>query len=505
MYDVLVIGGGINGAGLARDASGRGLKVLLCERDDLASHTSSASTKLIHGGLRYLEYYDFALVRKALMEREVLLRSAPHIIWPLRFVLPHQKGLRPAWLVRLGLFLYDHLGGRKILPATKVLRRAKSDKLTPLKSEFKMAFEYSDCWVEDSRLVALNAVDAKERGARILTRRECVKLTRHADHWTAALKDPSGQVTQVEAKTVVNAAGPWVADVLNQSGKNESRESVRLVKGSHIIVPRKYEGPHAYFFQNGDGRIMFAIPYESGQFTLVGTTDLAFDGKRDNVNISEDEINYLIEASNEYFETPITRDDVISHYSGIRPLFEDHAQDASSVTRDYVLSALPDEGPAMISVFGGKITTYRKLSEDVLLQLEESFPKMGKPWTKDSILPGGDIAGADFEAFVALQIKKYPRQDKAVIRRLARAYGTRMDIILNAPPGRIYGKGLSDAELAYLVEAEFCMTAQDVLWRRSKLGLHLTPEQIKVVEARMSELIAASPKAFELPKSAAFF
>ena len=321
MYDILVIGGGINGVGIARDAAGRGLKVLLCEKDDLASHTSSSSTKLIHGGLRYLEHYDFALVRKALAEREVLLKAAPHIIWPMRFVLPHQKDQRPAWLVRIGLFLYDYMGGRKILPPTAVLKRAKTDKFDALKPEYKKAFEYSDCWVDDARLVVLNAVDAAERGAKVMTRSECVDITRHADHWSAVLRTEAGDVT-VEARTIVNAAGPWVDDVAEiavEKRRNSGR--VRLVKGSHIVTRKLFEGDHAYFFQNGDGRIIFAIPYEAGTSTLIGTTDVPFAADNNDVRISPEEVDYLCEAVSEYFQKPITSEDVTSTYSGVRPLY----------------------------------------------------------------------------------------------------------------------------------------------------------------------------------------
>jgi glycerol-3-phosphate dehydrogenase len=484
MYDILVIGGGINGAGIARDATGRGLKVLLCEKDDLASHTSSSSTKLIHGGLRYLEYYDFALVRKALAEREVLLKAAPHIIWPMRFVLPHQKDQRPAWLVRIGLFLYDHMGGRKLLPPTKVLKRGSTDKLDPLKGEFKKAFEYSDCWVEDSRLVVLNTVDAAERGAEILTRSPCVGLERHEGHWSARIETPKGERT-IEARAVVNAAGPWVDDIIglsSKSGKNDGQ--VRLVKGSHIVTRKLFEGEHAYFFQNGDGRIIFAIPYEAGTSTLVGTTDVPFSANKDVVEISQEETDYLCDAVSEYFEKPVTPDDVISTYSGVRPLYDDHSADASEVTRDYVLSLDKTDGAPILSVFGGKITTYRKLAEGVMKILSQSLIGMAPDWTKTAPLPGGDISGADFDGFLVGMVSKYPGFDKPLLTRLARAYGTRMIQILGtsksvADLGKHFGGGLYMAEVQYLIDVEFARSAEDIIWRRSKLGLHMTAAEIE--------------------------
>ena len=488
MYDILVIGGGINGVGIARDAAGRGLKVLLCEKDDLAAHTSSSSTKLIHGGLRYLEHYDFALVRKALFEREVLLKVAPHIIWPLRFVLPHQKDQRPAWLVRIGLFLYDHMGGRKILPPTKVLKRGKDAKFDPLKREFKKAFEYSDCWVEDSRLVVLNAVDAAERGAKIMTRTKCVGLTRHAAHWDAHLQTEAGDEL-VQTRTIVNAAGPWVDDVSGLSakpGRNAAR--VRLVKGSHIVTKRLFEGDHAYFFQNGDDRIIFAIPYEAGTATLIGTTDVPFTSNKDIVEISPEETQYLCDAVSEYFVKEVTPADVVSTYSGVRPLYDDQNENASEVTRDYVLVYDDEEGAPILSVFGGKITTFRKLSEGAIKILSQALGEVGGEWTKTAPLPGGDIPNADFEAFAGRMREKYQGFPEEFVRRMARAYGTRMSIILREAQtyddlGQAFGGGLYAAEVDYLIETEFATTAQDILWRRSKLGLHMEEAQIDALSA----------------------
>ncbi len=492
MYDLLIIGGGINGAGIARDAAGRGLKVLLCEKDDLASHTSSASTKLIHGGLRYLEHYDFALVRKALKEREVLLKAAPHIVWPLRFVLPHHKDLRPAWLIRLGLFLYDHLGGRKLLPPTKTRKRSNSTVFSPLKAEFDKGFEYSDCWVEDARLVVLNAMDAAARGATIMTRTECVSIEDSEDGWTAQLRCENGDDIQVAAKAIVNAAGPWVDQVANAVGTpRENTQNVRLVKGSHIIVPKLFDDPRCFIFQAGDERIVFAIPYEDGRFTLIGTTDLAFEGDLDQVRASDDEIEYLCNLANQYFQTQISADDVVSTYSGVRPLFEDHAKNASSVTRDYVLKLRPGDAP-FLSVIGGKITTYRKLAEDALKTLKPALPTIGAAWTELVPLPGGDIAGADFAAFEAACAKDYDWLDDAVRRRLARTYGTRIHQLLDGAMsmqalGHHYGAGLYQREVDYLMAHEFARSAEDILKRRTKLGLHMTQAQIDGLQRAFSE------------------
>jgi len=484
--DLLVIGGGINGVGIARDASGRGMSVTLVEKDDLAQHTSSSSTKLIHGGLRYLEHYDFGLVAKALAEREVLLRAAPHIIWPMRFVLPHQKGQRPAWLVRLGLFLYDNLGGRKLLPGTKVLRRKSSNKFAPLKEEFKFAFEFSDCWVDDARLVVLNAMAAREQGADIRTRTQCIGLHRHTDFWEAELKTPDDNIEKIKAKVIVNAAGPWVEELSNLAVGGSNVAKVRLVKGSHIITAKRFEGEHSYFFQNGDGRIMFAIPYEEGRMTLIGTTDELYEGDKDAVEISDGEVDYLISCANEYLENPIAREDITSTYSGVRPLYDDQTENVSKVTRDYVLAYNDRDGAPILSVFGGKITTYRTLAEAVLKDLHTVFPNMNGQWTKDASLPGGDIAEADFEAFLMQLESKYPWFDKTNLKRLARAYGTRVNEIFDDASsmedlGRVYGAGLSERELEYLVEKEFVTSADDILYRRSKLALHLSEKEVQEI------------------------
>ena len=456
-FDLLVIGGGINGAGIARDAAGRGLSVLLVEKDDLAAHTSSASTKLVHGGLRYLEYYEFRLVRESLQEREVLLRNAPHIIWPMRFVLPHHSGLRPAWMLRLGLFLYDHIGGRKLLPPTKSVNLREPPHASILKPFLKRGFEYSDCWVEDSRLVVLNAVDAKERGADIRTRTECTGLAREGDLWRATLRDGAGE-TQVSARMVANAAGPWVDQVLQRALHRNTPAHLRLVKGSHLIVPKLWDGAHCYIFQNGDGRICFAIPYEQ-DFTLLGTTDEVFEGDPNEVAISEDEAAYICASVNEYLATQVRPEDAVSSYSGVRPLYEDAAASASEVTRDYVFEVDDEGGAPILSIFGGKITTFRKLAEHAL----EKLAVGGKP-----------VAG-HAKVVAACAWSGLPEH---VLARLVRAYGIRIADIIGseaapADPGAEVAPGVFEAELRYLRDVEFARTGEDLLWRRSKLGLHL--------------------------------
>lgn len=484
VFDVFVIGGGINGVGVARDASGRGLSVGLCEKDDIASHTSSASTKLIHGGLRYLEHYDFMLVRKALKERETLLKAAPHIIWPLRFVIPAGAGGRPSWMIRLGLWIYDHLGGRKQLPATQTVSRQRSNKFESLKDKFSKGYEYSDCWVDDARLCVLNAMDARVRNARILTRTECVSLQRGEKLWTIGLRTSSGDVFKVQAKTLVNAAGPWVEQVANLARHTpENQATVRLVKGSHIVVPKVYDGDHCYFFQNPDGRIFFAIPYVNGSRTLIGTTDVPVDHSEiQNTQISQDEIDYLCESASAYFERPISSGDVSSTYSGVRPLYDDQSEDASKVTRDYVLKYDSSSGPAIVSIFGGKITTYRTLAEQVLQQLEPDLPQMGAAWTCAASLPGGDIEDANFDLFLKGLFRTYHGFSPSFIGRLARLYGTKIYEILGETKsesdlGTHFGAGLYEKEVNYLIEHEFARSADDILFRRTKLGLDMTESQ----------------------------
>ncbi|HUD29931.1 MAG TPA: glycerol-3-phosphate dehydrogenase [Novosphingobium sp.] len=478
VYDLLVVGGGINGAGIARDAAGRGLSVLMVEKEDLASHTSSASTKLIHGGLRYLEYGEFRLVREALIERERLLAMAPHIIWPLSFVLPQSGGPRPAWLVRLGLFLYDHLGGRKILPATRTIARLDRDpKGNGLKSGAMKAFVYSDCWVEDSRLVALNAMDAAARGAEVRTRTSLVSARRAGGEWTATITDDLG-AREVRARILVNAAGPWVADVIGRVPDARSDRGVRLIKGSHIVLPRLYEGDHAFLLQNPDKRVVFAIPYQ-GEYTLVGTTDETWNEAPGAASISPDETHYLLETVRRYFTRPVAEADLVWSYAGIRPLYDDRASSASAVTRDYVLDLDAEDGAApMLNIFGGKITTYRKLAEHALEKLAPFLPSATGAWTSGATLPGGDIAGGDFDRFVDSLAATYPAMPVTLLRRLARAYGTRASAILDGATGpenlgRHFGGDLYQAEVDYLAQNEWARTGRDVLFRRSKLGLHL--------------------------------
>ena len=488
--DLLVIGGGINGAGIARDASGRGLKVLLCEKDDLAQHTSSSSTKLIHGGLRYLEHYDFALVRHALQEREVLLDMAPHIIWPLRFILPHHKELRPRWLIRLGLFLYDHIGGRKKLPGSNSVNLQNHISGKPLKPEFTHGFEYSDCWVQDARLVVLNAQDASSKGALILTRTECTKLNRASDEWRAELIDRrNGRQFEVRARAVVNAAGPWVEHVLNLDNQTSTEYGVRLVKGSHIVVPRLFDHDYPYIFQNADDRVLFAIPYEK-DFTLLGTTDIEIEEDPGSASIDEDEIDYICSAVNRYFTAQISKNDVIWSYSGVRPLFDDAAANASEVTRDYVLQ-LDDSSAPILSVFGGKITTYRKLSEQVVNMLGPALGNEKAPWTSGSPLPGGDIDNADFSAFLSGCKHRYSWLEECVLVDYARNYGSNIHQLLfscnsMADLGEDFRGGLYQREVEYLVDNEWAETDDDILWRRTKKGLRIPVDSRNLIQQFLS-------------------
>ncbi|MBM6592567.1 glycerol-3-phosphate dehydrogenase [Microvirga pudoricolor] len=492
--DLLIVGGGINGAGIARDAVGRGLSVVLCEQGDLAGYTSSASTKLIHGGLRYLEYYEFRLVREALFERERLLAAAPHIIWPLRFILPHEKGIRPAWFVRLGLFLYDHLAPRKKLPGTETIHLTTHPAGKGLKPGFDTAFVYSDCWVEDSRMVALNALDAAERGADIRVRTKLVAARRDEDGWVATLQDAdSGETREVHARVLVNAAGPFVADVLNAKLGLNTQKGVRLVKGSHIVVPKLFDTPQAFILQNTDKRIVFAIPYQE-KFTLIGTTDIPVEAVPDKkVTISDAEVQYLCDVVNHFFKRQVTPADVVWTYSGVRPLFDDGSVNASAVTRDYVFDLdAPGGKSPVLSIFGGKITTFRKLSEHALDELKPYFPNMKPSWTETAKLPGGDMPDADFDRFFAGVRQRWPFLPEPLARRLSRAYGTRIEELLGkaaslADLGEDFGGGLTAAEIDYLVRWEWARTAEDILWRRSKLGLHVpvdAPERIDAYLAR---------------------
>lgn len=477
--DLIVIGGGINGAGIARDAAGRGLSVILCEKGDLAEGTSSRSGKLIHGGLRYLEYYEFRLVRDALIEREVLLRAAPHIVWPMRFVLPHSSEQRPAWLVRLGLFLYDHLGGRNQLPGCRRIDLRTAPEGLPLKEQFKFAFEYSDCWVDDARLVVLNALDAEKRGARIMTRTAATSARRSDGHWQVEFRTSGGEARKASAKVLVNAAGPWVETVIREVVRSNSSRRVRLVKGSHIIVKKFWSGPQAYLFQNHDKRVIFVNPYE-GDMALIGTTDIPYEGRVEDVAIAEDEIDYLLTAVNRYVGKQLTRSDVLSSFSGVRPLYDDNAADPSAVTRDYVFDI--EGSPPLLSVFGGKITTYRKLAEHALQKLRRVFPSMGGDWTASAALPGGDMAGADFKAFFGEFRNRHDWLPDDLALHYARLYGTLSEKVLNgargiADLGTFFGGNCYAAEIEYLRRFEWAQTAEDILFRRTKAGLHMTQSQ----------------------------
>lgn len=488
-FDIFVIGGGVNGCGIARDAAGRGLHVGLAEMDDLASATSSASTKLFHGGLRYLEYYKFRLVREALKEREVLLRNMPHISWPMRFVLPLHKEMRPSWLIRIGLFIYDHLGGRKILPATKTLDLAADEAGKSLKLNLKKAFEYSDCWVQDSRLVVLNAADARARGAEVLTRTKVIAAKRRGDHWEVEL-DTHGEYRMIRTRILVNAAGPWVAKVLHNTLQINTRESVRLVRGSHIVVKKVFEHDRAYFFQGADNRIIFAIPYEE-DFTLIGTTDQDQGEDIGTPECSKAEADYLREVASEYFKTPIGAKEVVWTYSGVRPLYDDGASSATEATRDYVLS-LNEDGAPLLSVFGGKITTYRRLAEAAIAKLANHLDTKAGNWTESAPLPGGGFPHDGVAGLIAKLQEDYPFLGAATAKRMIRTYGTNAKNILGAAKsagelGEDFGAGLSEAEVRWLKDEEFAVTAEDILWRRTKLGLKVSPEQAARLEAWLHE------------------
>ena len=493
VHDIFIIGGGINGCGVARDAAGRGYSVFLAEMDDLASGTSCASTKLIHGGLRYLEHYEFRLVRESLMEREVLWANAPHIIRPMRFVLPLHKAMRPAWLLRLGLFLYDHIGGRKLLPKTATLDLTRDSAGRPLKPSFTKAFEYSDCWVDDTRLVVLNARDAADRGAVIRTRCKVMGAQREGELWTVRIEDRrSGKTETVQARLLVNAAGPWVDHVLALTSGGRPVHNIRLVQGSHIVVRRKFDDPRAYFFQNRDGRIAFAIPYEE-DFTLIGTTDQDYHGSLERIVISQGEIDYLCALAGEYFTEPIRPEDIVWTYSGVRPLFDDGATKAQEATRDYVLTTQGGPGSAgLINIFGGKITTYRKLSEAVLEKAAGFVGDRGKPWTRAAPLPGGQFPVTGFAAELDKLRSGYPFLEPDHARRLLRHYGTtgarailglarsRSDL------GRCFGADLCEAEIRHLILNEWAQTAEDVLWRRTKCGLRLSLEEAEALGQYMN-------------------
>jgi glycerol-3-phosphate dehydrogenase len=496
IFDIAIIGGGINGCGIARDAAGRGWSVYLCEANDLASATSSASTKLVHGGLRYLEQCEFRLVREALKEREVLWGIAPHIVWPLRFVLPYHRGLRPAWLLRLGLFLYDHLGGRKRLPPTRItwLRSDVTGRM--LKPEYRLGFEYSDCWVEDSRMVLLNARDAAERGAVIATRTRCMAAKRVDGLWHVTTQHGSGEPQVIKARALVNAAGPWVGQVLQDVLREDAPAHLRMVKGSHIVVPRLYPEDHCYILQNADNRIIFVIPYEQ-DFSLIGTTDLDYQGDPRDASASAEEVQYLCRCTSEYFVRPVTPDQVVWTYSGVRPLYDDGASKAQAATRDYVLTLdAPGGQAAQLSIFGGKITTYRRLAEAVLTKLAQHLPAtagLPKGWTGRTPLPGGDFPADGFDRTLDVLRTRYGFVAEPTLRRLLRAYGTCAGHLLGDAKsaddlGPVFGADLTEAELRYLVRHEWAQTAADVVWRRSKLGLRMTPQEVSRVDAAVADL-----------------
>jgi glycerol-3-phosphate dehydrogenase len=489
--DLLIVGGGINGAGIARDAAGRGLKVALVEQSDLAAGTSSSSTKLIHGGLRYLEFFEFRLVRESLIERERLLRIAPHLVRPMQFILPHVPGLRPRWQIRFGLFFYDYFSGRRTLQPSRSVRVGAGG-YGAVRPGIDHAFAYSDCWVDDSRLVVLNALDAAQRGAAIHTRTRFVSATADQGLWRArCVRQGSGESLELRARAIVNAAGPWVEQVLNSFPSVEVTGSVRLVKGSHIVVPRLFPGKHAFMLQNPDGRIVFAIPYEQNS-TLVGTTDVPFSGDPAQVRIADDEVRYLCDTINSYFQRQLSPGDVRWTYAGIRPLFDDASKSASRVTRDYRIElAHPADHPPLLSIFGGKLTTYRKLAETVLEKLQEPLGISPHRWTHRSPLPGGDLPARNFRRFVIDVRRRWRFLPITVARRLARAYGTRVEAIIGgarsfADLGEHYGAGLTAAEVDYLTRHEWAMTADDILWRRSKLGLHMTEAERNHFAAALS-------------------
>jgi glycerol-3-phosphate dehydrogenase len=502
VFDLAIIGGGINGCGIARDAVGRGNTVFLCEMNDLASGTSSWSTKLIHGGLRYLEYHEFRLVREALMEREVLWRIAPHIIRPLRFVLPHHAGLRPAWLLRLGLLVYDYLGGRKLLPPARTVDLRRDEVGKPLvPGRYSKGFEYSDCSVDDARLVVLNALDAAERGAVIRTHTRAIKAERAPQGWRVTVHDALTGIEEIVlARTLVNAAGPWVEEVLTQRAGVNARAKVRLVQGSHIVVHKLYTHDRAYIFQNSDGRIVFAIPFHT-DFTLIGTTDRDYVGDPAKVTISDEEIRYLCESVSEYFAVPVVPKDVVWSYAGVRPLYDDGVSEAKAATRDYVFELDTPEDAPLLSVFGGKITTYRRLAEHALQRLGASLrgEKMAEGWTATMPLPGGNFDVFGLEALIDELLRDYPFLTRTHAGRLAHAYGTRAKLVLGKAKamsdlGLSFGVTLTQREVQYMIDAEWARTVEDVIWRRSKLGLLMSADEVAALERWLVPHVARADK-----------
>jgi len=493
--DLLIVGGGINGAGIARDAAGRGLSVMLVEKDDLAGHTSSASSKLVHGGLRYLEQFEFKLVRESLAERERLLRAAPHIVEPLQFVMPLGPGSRPRWMLAAGLFLYDHLGSRTLLPASQAAALNEGGLGGGLRPGIRRGFTYWDCRVQDARLVVLNAVDAAERGATILTRTELIDARREADTWLATIRGAEGERT-VRARALVNAAGPWAAELFERLAGVKRHRKVRLVTGSHVVLPRLYEGDQAFILQNRDRRVVFAIPFER-DFTLVGTTEVDCDAPVDHPTISEEEVNYLLDTIGRNFSRPVSGEDIVWSYAGQRALVEDGASNSSRVTRDYVLE-LDENGPPLLSVFGGKLTTYRRLAERVLDRLGRYFPKSNGAWTEGATLPGGDIPDLDLDRYSRDLAARYPALPTDLLSRLVHTYGSRTDRLLEGATtltdlGDHFGGTLYAREVDYLVANEWACTAEDVLFRRTKLGLRLPEETVD----RLREHIASKLSGFQ--------
>ena len=495
MFDVFVVGGGINGCGIARDAAGRGLSVCLAEKDDLGGKTSSGSTKLIHGGLRYLEHYEFNLVRKALIERERLWSLAPHIIYPLRFVLPHHAGLRPSWLLRLGLFIYDHLGGRKALPKSRKISLASDQAGAPLKSDYKIGFEYSDCWVDDARLVILNAQDAVEKGAKVLPRHEVISVRGENGAWVIQTRDRDSKKHRFQARVLVNAAGPWVSNLTDSVIDGAISRGMRLIRGSHIVVPRLYAHDRCYLLQNSDDRIVFVIPYEEN-FSLIGTTDREHQESLNQVTISKDEAQYLCASVNDYFNSSISLEDIVWSYSAVRPLFDDGSADAKSITRDYRITSEADGmGAPLISVLGGKITTYRKLAEDVLSEVNQALGVRSDEWTGSSPLPGGSFDFLGFDNEVEQLKQDYPFLSHSHAHRLMRLYGSlSREILANAMTygelGQFFGGNLYENEVRYLMEREWAMSVEDILWRRTKEGLNLSDSEVRGLSDFLKEIVS---------------
>ena len=503
IYDLFIVGGGVNGAGIAADAQGRGLKVMLCEQNDLAQATSSASSKLIHGGLRYLEHYEFRLVREALAEREVLLKNAPHLIKPLRFILPHRPHLRPAWMIRIGLFLYDHLSTRNQLPGSKGVKLFADDDSNPLNNSIEYGFMYSDCRVDDSRLVVANAMSAEENGAKILTRTRCQSAYRKDGLWHVSMEDiDTGKITYCRARGLVNASGPWAQKFIETKLRAKSPRGVRLIKGSHFVVPKMYDGDQAYILQNEDQRIVFVIPYNN-DFTMVGTTDKEYKGDPKDVAMDSEERDYLLDIVNKHFEKQISADDIVWDWSGVRPLCDDESSSPSAITRDYTLELETDDHDKapLLSIFGGKITTYRKLAEAAVATLEPFYPQMGKAWTREAPLPGGDI-DIDFAQWMETIRKSYPWLSDRHLERVCNAYGSRVHQALGGAQcekdlGEHFGADLYAREVDYLIREEWARSAEDIIWRRSKLGLYLDKDQVQHLEDYVKQRI---PPLMELKK-----